>query len=189
MNLHSTSIAAAALIASTLLIHHAAGAGKTTVTLDGFKSDAPANWKTQEPSNKFRAYQFSLPKAKGDKEDGELVIFYFGAGSGGGVEENLKRWKGMFQAPEGKSIDDVSKVEKHKIAGVDVTYLDVQGTFLSKFPPFDPNAKVTKKENFRRLGVVFASENGPYFITLTGPAKTVDEAKKGFDDWLKGFNK
>ena len=177
------------LLFAAILIQPAAGGGKTTVTLDGLKSDAPASWKTQEPSNKFRAYQFSVPKAAGDKEDGELVIFFFGAGSGGGVDDNLKRWKGMFQPPEGKSIDDVSKVEKHKIAGVDVTYLDVKGTYLSKFPPFDPNAKVTKKENFRRLGVVFASENGPYFITLTGPAKTVDESKKTFDDWLKGFKK
>jgi hypothetical protein len=165
----------------------AAQAGDGTVTLDGLKSEAPASWKMQEPSNKFRAYQFAVPKAKGDAEDAELLIFYFGAGSGGSVNDNLKRWKDTFDPPEGKSIDDVAKVEKLKVGDVSVTYLDVRGTFKSKFPPFDPNAKVTRKENYRRLGVIFASENGPYFITLTGPGRTVEAAKKDFDNWLKAF--
>lgn len=177
-------LAAAAVFAAARV-----DAGGTTVTLDGLKSAAPASWKSQEPSNKFRAYQFSVAKSAGDKEDGELVIFYFGAGSGGGVDDNLKRWKGMFQPPEGKTIEEVSKVEKLKVGDVDATYLDVKGTYLYKFPPFDPNAKVMKKENFRRLGVVFASENGPYFITLTGPAKTIEDQKKAFDEWLKAFKK
>ena len=183
--------ASAVILTLLLLLQPVAGGGKSsltvTVTLDGLKSDAPKSWKIQEPSNKFRAFQFALPKAEGDKEDAELVIFYFGEGGGGGVADNLKRWKGMFQAPEGKSIDDVSKVEKLKIGNVEATYLDVQGTYLYKFPPFDPNAKITKKDNFRRLGVVFASEKGPYFITVTGPAKTVESQKKSFDDWLKAF--
>ena len=174
-------------LAATLLLQPAWGGGKNVVTLDGLKSEAPASWKVQEPSNKFRAYQFALPKAAGDKDDGELVVFYFGAGGGGSPTDNLKRWKGMFEPPEGKSIDDVSKMEKFKVGNVEVTYLDVSGTFLYKFPPFDPNAKVQRKGNSRQLGVVFASENGPYFITLKGPAKTVEEHKKSFDGWLKAF--
>jgi hypothetical protein len=162
----------------------------TVVTLDdGLKSRAPADWKAEKPSNKLRTAQFRIPKAKGDKEDAELVIFFFGPGQGGSVNDNIKRWQGMFEAPEGKKIDDVSKVEKMKVGDVDVTYLDVQGIYLYKFPPFDPNAKVQRKPDYRRLGVVFASKNGPYFITVTGPAKTVAEHKKGFDEWLKGFKK
>src|ERR1700738_1669768 len=45
------------------------------VTLGELKSAAPADWKSQPPSNKFRAHQFAVG-------DAELVIFYFG-GSGG----------------------------------------------------------------------------------------------------------
>ncbi len=158
-----------------------------TVELDGRKSEAPASWKKKEPGNKFRAYNFDLPKADGDPEGAELVVFFFGPGGGGGVNDNLKRWKSMFRAPEGKSIDDVSKVEKMKAGDVDITYLDVKGAFESKFPPFSPTAKVTLKENFRRFGVIFDSPNGPYFITLTGPAKTMEKHKDDFDRWLKNF--
>ena len=165
-----------------------AGQGKgTEVTLDGLKSRTPADWKMQPPSNKLRAYQFKVPHASGDKEDAELVIFYFGPGSGGTAKDNIKRWKGMFQPPEGKKIDDVSKVEKFKVGNVPVTELDVHGTYLYKFPPFAPNAKVKRKPNFRRFGVIFESPQGPYFITLTGPAKTMAQQKKGFDEWIKGF--
>ena len=165
-----------------------AGEGKgNEVTLDGLKSRAPAAWKMQPPSNKLRAYQFQVPRAEGDKADAELVVFYFGAGSGGTAEENVKRWKTMFQPPEGKKIDDVSKVEKFKVGDVPVTYLDIHGTYLYKNPPFDPNAKVVRKADYRRLGVIFESKNGPYFITLTGPAKTLAQHKKGFDEWVKGF--
>jgi len=167
---------------------HVAAGGKNVVELDNLKSDAPASWKPGKADNKFRAYQFTLPKATGDKEDAELVVFHFGPGGGGGVEENVKRWKSMLAPPQGKTSDDVSKVEKFKVGDVPVTYVDVQGTYLFKFPPFAPNAKVTPKENFRLIGVVFDSEKGgPYFMRLTGPQKTVEEHKKEFDNWLKAF--
>ena len=70
-----------------------------------------------------------------------------------------------------------------------VTYVDIHGTYLYKFPPFDPNAKVTPLPEYRRLAVVFDSKNGPYFITLTGPARTVAANKMPFDTWLGGFKK
>lgn len=159
----------------------------TVVGIDGLQSRTPANWKEEQPSNKLRAYQFRVPKAKDDPADAEVVIFFFGPGGGGGAEENIKRWKAMFVPPDGKKIDDVSKVDKFKVGKVEVTYLDVQGTYLFKERPFDPNAKVEKKPDYRMLGVVFESEKGPYFFRLVGPTKTVDANKKGFDDWVKGF--
>jgi hypothetical protein len=70
---------------------------------------------------------------------------------------------------------------------VAITYLDITGTYLSKFPPFDPNAKVTRLPDYRSLSVYFGSANGPYFIRMTGPARTVTANKKGFDEWIKAF--
>jgi hypothetical protein len=159
-----------------------AGAGDKgiVITLGAVKSTAPADWKNQAPANKFRAYQFAVG-------DAELVIFYFGEGGGGSPNDNVTRWKSQFVPPDGKTIDEASKVEKLKVGKAELTYVDIHGTFLSKNPPFDPNAKTERKSNYRRLGVYFATEGGPYFITLTGPAKTVEQSKKGFDDWLKNF--
>src|SRR5206468_4161602 len=103
---------------------------------------------------------------------------------GGTVKENVARWKGKFKAPKGKTVDDISKHEDFKVDGVNVTYLDVSGTYQSQMPP-DP--KVTPFPNYRMIAVVFDSDDGPYFITLIGPENTVAAAKKGFDSWLKAF--
>jgi hypothetical protein len=159
----------------------------TVVEIDGLKSQAPAGWKVEEPSNKLRTHQIRIPKAKGDKDDAELVVFYFGEGGGGGTAENIKRWKGLMIPPEGKKIDDVSKVEELKAGNVKMTLLDVTGTYLYKEKPFDPNAKAEKRPDYRLMGVVFESPKGPYFMRLVGPAKTVGENDKAFKEWLKNF--
>jgi hypothetical protein len=158
----------------------------TDVKFGDLTSAAPESWKSKPPSNKLRAYEFTLPGADG-KEDAELAIFFFGPGGGGDVKANIERWKTMFKPPAGKTADDISKVETLKLDKAKLTYLDITGIYLAKFPPFDPNAKVTEKPDFRRLGVFFDCENGPYFITVTGPAATIERHKGEFDKWLKNF--
>jgi hypothetical protein len=161
----------------------------TVVTIDGLKSTTPGEWVEEKPTSKMRHKQFRLPAVGDDKDNAELVIYFFGAGSGGSAEDNIKRWKGQFVPPEGKKIDDVAKTKTFKVGDVDVTYLDVTGTYLFKERPFDPDAETTRRPNWRMLGVVFESPNGPYFMKLVGPADTVKHYKEGFDDWLKGFKK
>src|SRR5437879_5991746 len=114
-----------ALAAGTVFVgnHAAAGDKGTVVTLGPLKSTAPADWKNQAPANKFRAYQFGVG-------DAELVIFYFGEGGGGNPNDNITRWKSQFLPPEGKTIEEASKTEKLKVGSAELTYLDIQGTFL-----------------------------------------------------------
>jgi hypothetical protein len=167
----------------------AAGGKGGTVDLGGYKAEAPANWKKEQPGNKFRAYQFEVPPTGGDKDAGEVVIFHF-QGGGGSAKDNIARWKSQFAAPQGKSIDDVAQVSEFAVNGVPVNYLDVAGTYLVKNPPFAPNAKVERKENYRMLAAYFDTpQEGPYFIRFVGPAKTVSEGKQAFDQWLKSFKK
>ena len=161
----------------------AAGDKGTTVELDGLKSVTPKDWKKEEPSNKLRTAQFRVPKVDGDPKDAELVIFYFDKGGGGGTDANLDRWKKKFMTPDGKAVD-TAKVEKFKVGEVKVTYLDIAGVYKLAPPGSD---KYEKLADYRMFGVIFESPNGPYFITLTGPARTLEQQKKGFDDWLKGF--
>jgi hypothetical protein len=163
-------------------------AGGETIELGGLKSKAPADWKMEKASNKLRLYQFVIPKVDGDPENAELVVFFFGAGGGGSNADNIKRWKGQFLPPKGKTIDEATKTEHFKVGkDVDVLYVDIHGSYKYKNPPFDPNAKEVLKENFRRFGLIFDTDKGPYFITLTGPAKTVERNKAAFDNWIKAF--
>jgi len=156
----------------------------TVVELDGLQSPTPANWKEVPTDQQFRYKVFRLPGEKPDLE-AELVIFYFGEGVGGGVEENIKRWKSMFQPPEGKSIDEVTKVSEFQVGTVPVVYVDIRGTYL--FRPFPASPKVEPRKDYRMISVIFRSPKGPYFIRLVGPEATVAKHQKGFDEWLKNF--
>jgi hypothetical protein len=157
------------------------------VRVDGMTSKPPANWVEEKPANKFRMAQFRVPKAKGDKDDGEIVLF---KGLGGGVPNNVKRWKEQFIAPTGKTIDDVSKVEKITIGGNEATQLTIEGTFLYSSAPFAPGAKKEKRPDYKMIAIYYdGKDEEPYQIKFTGPAKTVDENAKAFDAWIKGFKK
>jgi hypothetical protein len=171
------------LSVTALLLMGSARAGD--VELAGMKSKAPEGWKEEQPSSNFRLTQFKLPKAEGDKDDAELAVFYFKGGSGS-VEQNLKRQLAKFKPPEGKT-EPVNKSEKTKVGKIDATLQDVKGTFLSKFPPFAPNAKITEKPEYRQLYVIFTTNDGDYYMTLLGPAKTVAKHEKVFKEWLASF--
>jgi hypothetical protein len=158
----------------------------TVVEWAGMKSTAPGDWKEETPTSKLRQGQFKVPKAGGDADDAEVAIFF--SPGGGGVDANLKRQEAKFEAPAGKTLKDVTKVEKVKVGKHDATYQDISGTLLKKFPPFDPNAKVTRAEKHRQLYVIFETDKGEVAsLWLIGPEKTVEKHKKAFDEWVKNF--
>jgi len=158
----------------------------TPVEWAGMKSTTPADWKEVPPSNAMRKAQLAAPKAEGDKEDAEVVVFEFKGG--GGVEANLKRQVATFQPNAGK--DKVEeKQEKITVGGNEGVFQEVGGTLLKKAGgPFDPNAKVTPVAGYKQLYVVFETKDG---ITasawLRGPEKTVEKHRKGFEQWVKNF--
>lgn len=165
-----------------------AGQDNNVVKIDGLTSRAPADWMAaRRTGSPFRVREFRLEPVRDDKDPAEVVIFYFGAEGGGAVDANLKRWKSMFIPPEGRKIDDVAKVQKLKVSGDKVTYLDIHGTYLFRTRPMD--SETARRPNYRMLAVIFETKEGPYYIRLVGPADTVGFYKKEFDDWLKGFKR
>lgn len=160
------------------------------VELGNLKSRVPADWKEVEPSpiqkQGGRIKSFVIPKTGDDKYDADVLVFYF-AGQGGSVKENVKRWKDMFIPPQGKGIEEVAKTDEFKVGKATVTYVDIQGTYKFKKAPFVPDDQAERRPNYRMIGVYFDCEGGPYFIRFVGPAKAVEQHKKGFDSWLKSF--
>lgn len=183
-------LVAAALVAALASATPAEDKKGTPVELGGVKATTPGAWKEEAPSNKMRMAQFKLPKAEGDGEDAELALFK--SPGGGSVQANLERQEKKFELPADKKAADVIKTEKIKFGDkYDGVYQDIQGTLLKKFPPFDPNAKITKVPDYRQIYVIFEAKDGDstvvYSMTLLGPAKTVEAHKKAFDEWVKSF--
>ncbi len=160
----------------------------TVVEMDGMKATTPASWKEEpltDQSRQFGRYaQFRLPKVGDDKEDATLIVY---KGFGGTAKDNITRWKGQFQPPEGKKVDDVARVSDFKVGNATVNLLDIHGTYLARNPPFDPNAQVEKHPDYRMLAAQFDGKDTVYHLKLVGPAKTVEHYQKGFEEWLKSF--
>jgi hypothetical protein len=160
---------------------------RADIKVDGMTSKAPTGWVEESPSNRMRMGQYRVPKVKGDKDDGEVVIF---KDLGGGVPANVKRWKEQFLPPTGKTIDDVTKVEKIKIGGNEATQVTIEGTFLYSPAPFAAPAKKERRPDYKMIAIYYdGKDEKPYQIKFTGPAKTVDANAKAFETWIKGFMK
>ena len=162
-----------AIVLSLLLSLSAHAAGLTFA--------APATWKSVPTSSSMRVAQYALPHATGDTEDAELVVYYFG-GSGGTVEANIERWVGQMQQPDGRPSSAVAKRQSRTVNGLKVTLVDVPGTYVAEMTP--GSTQRHNNPNFHLRAAVIETANGPYFIKLTGPAKTVAASEKTFESFL-----
>jgi hypothetical protein len=152
----------------------------------GLTWTAPREWEAQG-AKAMRVATYRIPAAKGDAEPGELAIFYFGQGQGGGVDANVKRWVGQFQKPDGAPIaEKEAKTKKDTINGLPVTTVDVKGTYAGGGPMMGPS---TPKPGYRLLGAIVEGPEGAIFFKLTGPEKTVAAADKSFRKMLDSVKK
>jgi hypothetical protein len=83
----------------------------TVVTVGNLQSKAPGAWVEEKATTSTRVKQFRLPAIGDDKDNAEVVIFYFGSRGAGTENANVKRWQGQFVPPEGKTIDQATKTE------------------------------------------------------------------------------
>ncbi len=65
------------------------------------------DWVVESPTSSMRKAQYRLPRAEGDAEDAECVVYYFGAQGGGGLEANIERWCSQFEQVDGSDSMDV----------------------------------------------------------------------------------
>lgn len=137
----------------------------------------PTAWERQR-ARPPRTMQLGIPLAEGDAGKCEFVVFYFNGG-GGGVQENIRRWIGMFEKVDGKE-----KTESFTTGKLKITTLDVAGTYKDK--PFPMAEEFTLRENYRMLAaIVETPDDGPYFFRIVGPKKTVSQQLDAWNQLLR----
>jgi hypothetical protein len=169
------------LSTSKSVIGWATVAASVSVVAAGLTFSAPSAWRVVPTSSSMRVAQYALPRAPGDTQDAELVIYYFG-GSGGSVDANIQRWVGQMQQPDGRPSSAVAKHSKRTVNGLAATVVDVSGTYVAEMTPGSQERH--NSPNFRLRAVVIETANGPYFIKLTGPVATVSAHEKNFEQFL-----
>ena len=148
----------------------AASAGGAQIAAPGAVFTLPADWVSEPPSSSMRLAQARIPGAGGD---GQLTVFYFGAGGGGGLESNLARWIGQVElAPGGEP-----RRESFDAGGFRVTWIEVEGTLKPStmgVGPTEPQA------GSRLLAAVVEGPQGPWYFKATGPSETLIAERDAF---------
>ena len=133
--------------------------------------EVPSTWTAVTPSSKMRKAQFKAGKV-------EIVVFFFGTGSGGSAEANVNRWIGQFKEPKEKLS---SKIEKKKIKTATITTVSAKGTYMSG----SPFGQKTPMPNYAMRGTIIECKGGPIFIKMTGPSVDVSKSTPDFDKTVK----
>ncbi len=149
----------------------------------GLKWTPPAGWKSSGATS-MRAATYPVSPVAGDKQGAECAIYFFGAGQGGGVQANIDRWEGQFEAPGGKPAP--AKVSKINVHGLPVTTMDVSGEYSGMA---GPTAAPVPVSGYRLLGAIIEGPGGNVFIKFTGPAKTMAANQQKFQQLLDSFEK
>jgi len=165
-----------ALVSTVSLVAHLLAAGLTFSIPDG--------WHQSAGSSAMRVTELTLPRAEGDSEDAHLIVYYFG-GQGGSVDANIQRWVGQMQQPDGKPSAATAKKQTRTVGGLTVTLVDVSGTYVADTTPGSGTRQ--NKPHFRLRAGVVETSNGPYFIKLTGPEKTVTRWERAYDQFVGSF--
>lgn len=133
----------------------------------------PAGWQSQPPTSSMRVAQAAIPGPAGP---GELFVFHFGVGGGGGVEANIERWIGQMEGP---AEPERGSFEAN---GYQVTWVEVQGTLMPSGMGTGPTAP---QPNSRLLAAVVEGPGGPWFFKATGPEATVVAEREAFMGMLR----
>jgi hypothetical protein len=171
-----------AVMLLALALGTAAAAESTRTEAAGLRFAVPRAWTRVPAPSDVRAAQYTIPRAKGDVLDGELVLFHFGTGKGGSAEDNLNRWYGQFVQPDGRASRDAAVVTMRTVGGLKVTSVDLAGTYLGMQMP--GGRALEPKPGFRLLAAVVEGPGGPWFLRALGPAASIAAAKPDFDALL-----
>ncbi len=141
----------------------------------GIAFTLPEPWREEPPSSSMRMAQAIIPGPAGD---GQLTIFFFGVGGGGGIEANLQRWAGQVQINDGEEpFRDTFDAGPFK-----VHYMELGGTIL---PSRMGTGPTTAQPNQRLMGAVVEGPGGPWFFKATGPEATMDSQRAAFKKMLR----
>lgn len=149
----------------------------------GLSWTVPPGW-SAGPEKSMRMATYIIDAEGDDADSAECAVFHFGAASGGGVMDNLVRWAGQFEQPDGGNSMEKANIDSITVSGVNITTIDLSGDYLVSGAMMQVTGK---KSGYRLLGAIIEGPEGSVFFKLTGPENTVKSAKSGFDALLQSI--
>ena len=162
----------------------AADSKPVVVKFGKLSATAPSGWKSEKPNNRLRSHQFKIASENPNYPAAEVSV---NPESNPDPEKSFPRWKAMFEAPEGKTVEDISKVQKLEVGKTMIHLLDVTGTWRYKERPFDPKSKLEILPEYRVIWAIVVTGDEATHVRLSGPMSVVNKAQPDFDNWLKSI--
>jgi hypothetical protein len=156
----------------------AARAGQSTAM--GLRFSVPKRWERVQAASEVRGAQYRIPHARGDTEDGELVLYKFTFEDDKGIQSTIDRWYAQFTQPDGRPSKDAATVTTRTVHGLTVTRVALSGTYRPSTGPME----LRNKPGYRLLGAAVEGKGGPWFWRAIGPAATMEKAESGFDELI-----
>lgn len=145
-------------------------AGGNILEAAGVAFTVPEGWKQEQPTSNLRLAQYSIP---GEAGAADLVLFYFGKGQGGGVQQNVQRWAAQFRSDDPTTAALGADVAEFENGGLRIALVKTSGTYdpgsMTSAPPPPP------QPNSALFGlVVEGGPEGSLFVKVTGPKATIE---------------
>lgn len=145
------------------------------VDVGGLMFKAPEGWEYQHPASSMRRAEFGV---RGEAGTAGLVVYFFGNQGAGSAQANIDRWVGQFKNPDGSAVA-APKPVTHKIAGLDVTQVEVAGTYVGGMGAGAPQAEGQTSQ--RMIATIVETPKGPFYFKFLGADKTVVENRKALE--------
>jgi len=164
------AIAAAPIVAPPTANTAPAG----TPSAGGLTWTAEAPLVARAPSMQMRAAEYAV--AGEGAPEAVLSVFHFGAGMGGSVADNVARWVGQVQGPNGGPAE--ARTAQRIVNDLPVTMVEAEGTMSTGMPggPAAPAMAAGKL-----IGAIVEGPQGLVFFKFSGPAATVDRGRDAFE--------
>jgi len=153
-----------------LLACRSHAADPTTFEVGPWKFTRPAEWIWVQVNSPMRKAQLNVPGEAGGNP-AEVTFFVFADGAGG-VQANVQRWLGQFEAKP-----DTTKTATKEFSGTKVTLVGTEGTFRSGMP----GGPTTPLADYALRGVILDRGGQELvFVKMTGPAALVKKSEDQF---------
>jgi hypothetical protein len=151
----------------------------------GLRYASDEAWVSETPSSDSRIAQYTLPAAAGE-EPPTLVIYHFGGGGAGSIDANLDRWCDQFEQTDGRESREVAQVSTWSAKGLTFYTIDVSGTYVAQLRPGVEERH--NKPGQRMLAAIIQTDDGPYYVKLLGPERSVEASKPEFEALLASMS-
>jgi len=167
---------AAAVVVATLNTSVLVAQPKAATFLD-YQTAIPDGWASRTPSSSMRLAEYTTGGAA------EVVVYFFGAGQGGGPEANLARWKSQFSNPTGGAVYE--KVIRDTSGAFPVTYAEYRGSYARGIGT-GSDADAARPDHIL-FAAVAETPRGTLFFQLFGPTAAVNAQREAYQSFVKAL--